>query len=118
MPKFRKKPLVVEAIQWTGDNYDDVMVFTEGNAGNITDLRGDTIVLLTREGKMSCPKGDWIVKEPNPTADRKFYPIKNEIFQKTYDQVPEKCTACGAREPSNLIPAEPHFLCEVCIRNP
>lgn len=94
MPKFRKKSVVVEAILWNGDNYDEVMVFAGGNAGNIIDLRGGTIIILTHEGKMAADKGDWIIKEPFPTDDRKFYPCKPDIFDKTYEPVGEVYTEC------------------------
>lgn len=118
MPKFRKKPLVVEAVQWTGSNYDEIMEFAGGGSGNIVDQRGRHLVIHTREGKMTADVSDWVVKEPNPTADRKFYPVKDEIFKTIYDRIPEKCTACGVNEPSNLIPAEPHFLCKTCATHP
>ena len=32
MTKYRKKPVVIDAIQWTGDNYAEIFEFTEGNA--------------------------------------------------------------------------------------
>jgi hypothetical protein len=111
MPRFRKKPVVIDAILWDGDNYDEVMVFTKGNAGNITDLRGDTIVVKTLEGDMKAPKGNWILKG----VAGEFYPCDPEIFDRTYVQVPEKCPSCGQHPPEEL---HPDFLCETCITHP
>jgi hypothetical protein len=36
---------------------------------------------------MKAFPGDWIIKEPFPTTDRKFYPCKRDIFEKTYESL-------------------------------
>lgn len=117
MPLFRKKPLAVEAIFWSGDNYDDVVVFASGNAGNIVDLRGEhTIVIRMRDSPaVMVARSEWIIKEPFPTPDRKFYTCEPSTFDKTHDQVPEKCPCCRTRSPQ---PTHPGFLCITCITNP
>jgi len=112
MPRFRKRPVVIEAILWSGDNYDEVMAFTKGNAGNFTDLRDDTIIIKTLEGDSPpVKKGTWIIKG----VEGEFYPCDARILDKTYDRVPEKCPACGRNKPE---PTHPDFLCMTCIRNP
>lgn len=119
MPLFRKKPIVVEAVFWSGDNYDEVMVFCGGGSGNIVDLRGasdEVVVIHTRNGpSVQATKGEWIVKEPFPAETRKFYTCEAATFDKTFEQVPEKCTCCGRHKPE---PSHPGFLCMTCIRNP
>ena len=85
--KFRKKPVVVEAIRWTGRNTDEVLAF--GNSGPNPkwghDYRVDPtrlqVHILTLEGTMVASVGDWIIKGVNG----EFYPCKPDIFDKTYE---------------------------------
>jgi len=96
--KFRKKPVEVEAIQWNGNTNRAEIVAFVGKELN-TELESETaylagiappifsLLIETKEGVMKAFKGDWIVKEPFPTGDRDFYPVKNEIFVNTYDVV-------------------------------
>jgi hypothetical protein len=82
MPKFRKKPVVIDAVQWTGDmgaveavHGRQFPTYGEGRHGSIR--------IATLEGDHECRPMDWIIKGVNG----EFYPIKNEIFKKTYDEV-------------------------------
>lgn len=94
--KFKKKQVVIEAIQWNGNsNREDVVDFVGKEIKS--ELESETaylagkgapifsLLIETKEGVMKALKGDWIIKEPFPTGDRDFYPCKNEIFLKTYD---------------------------------
>lgn len=91
--KFRKKPVVIEAIQWNNLNYKEISEFV-----GITlapDLEYETAYLAgkgapifslsipTLEGKMKAMPNDWIIKGVNG----EFYPCKPDIFEKTYDSV-------------------------------
>ncbi len=94
--KFKKKPIVVEAIQFITDaqfnNTEECIQFTEGTAYRDCDRDEegvfDYLVIPTPEGDMSCTHGDWIIKEPFPTDDRRFYPCKEKMFWKTYENIP------------------------------
>lgn len=79
--KFRKKPVVIEAIEYTG-NKAEIMVFMRVSRliGSDTD---NGIVIKTLEGDMRAVPGDWIIKGVNG----EFYPVKDDIFQKTYEKV-------------------------------
>jgi hypothetical protein len=83
--KFRKRPIEVEAIEFTGRNHAEVFEFCPP-AGRET-MRGHTITIPTRDGKMLAAPGDWIIREPFPTGDRQFYPCKPELFRATYEPV-------------------------------
>ena len=93
MAKYRKKPVVVEAIQYKGE-------------GNIGDKRGDVpdwiwraleegflkatngtgpLVIDTMEGKMTVSPNDWIIKG----VIGEIYPCKPDIFEQTYELVEE-----------------------------
>lgn len=79
MPKFRKKPVVIEAHQWfPGRKVEGV---TEHDTGSsITEVIG---FIDTLEGRMTAMPGDWII---TGVAGEK-YPCKDQIFRATYDPV-------------------------------
>lgn len=78
--KFRKKPVEVEAIKYTGDNPHEIKTFTKGQA---QETMGDFLVISTLEGDMQANVGDWIIKG----VKGEFYPIKDDIFKETYEPV-------------------------------
>lgn len=89
MAKFRKKPVVIEAVQFTRDNWEAVQSFTEGNAHTLTiEKRIDgkhtcitTCIIPTLEGQHIATEGDWIIKG----VAGEFYPCKPDIFKQTYE---------------------------------
>lgn len=80
MGKYRKKPVVVDAIQWTGDNELEVFYFL--NDGLI-DIKNRVVRIETLEGVMSASVGDYIIKG----IKGEFYPCKPDIFEMTYEPV-------------------------------
>lgn len=85
--KFRKKPVVIEAVQFTGGNYVAVEQFVCDPASfSIGVIRGVYKVFInTLEGTMTVSPGDWIIKGVNG----EYYPCKPDIFEKTYERVEE-----------------------------
>lgn len=82
MNKYRKRPVVIEAVQWTGDNTAEIANFT--NAEWSRNHNGNTTLEIpTLEGVMTASKGDFIIKGVNG----EFYPCKPDIFEKTYELV-------------------------------
>lgn len=80
MPKaYRKKPVVISAIQWNGDNIDEMQRFL--NVHFI--VTGEQAFIQTLEGMMCADKGDYIICG----VHGEFYPCKPDIFKKTYDEV-------------------------------
>lgn len=57
--KFRKKPIIIKAIQWTGHNTKECMEFVDFN--NIIAFPF-YFEIKTLEGNMIVNKGDWIIK--------------------------------------------------------
>lgn len=97
--RFRKKPVVVEAFQWTGDLikddppkwFDDAMDKTwtsEGSARFLVGTDSIWIQISTLEGIHRASIGDWIIQG----VDGEIYPCKPEIFKKTYEEVQKKAT--------------------------
>lgn len=79
---FVKKPVEVQAIQWTGDNYEEIQEFV-GKDGCVRS--GDTLLVYTLEGDHHASIGDWIIRG----IKGEFYPCKPDIFEKTYDEKKE-----------------------------
>jgi hypothetical protein len=80
--KYRKRPIVIDAIQWTGDNINQIW-----GAFGATDLYGPTeknptwIIIGTLEGEMRADLGDWIIRG----VKGELYPCKPDIFDATYE---------------------------------
>ena len=79
--KYRKKPVVIEAIQWTSDNLSEIDKFTQGKVKN----HESVLIIPTLEGEMYASLSDYIIKGVNG----EFYPCKHDIFDKTYEEVTE-----------------------------
>lgn len=88
--KFRKKPIEVEAYEWTG-NFQELIKWANTtqligsyNFKHVTGWFGrDVLVIGTNKGKMTAAKGDWIIKG----IRGEFYPVKPDIFKYTYEKV-------------------------------
>lgn len=78
---YIKKPIPVEAIQWTGDNFDDIHDFIIGQPIVITTF--NELVISTLEGEMKAPIGSWIIRGPLG----EYYPCRKDVFEKTYDPI-------------------------------
>lgn len=87
--RFRKKPVVIEAVQFTGANQREVLSFAYPNLSEDALFAAETmslpVVIGTLEGDMKASCGDWIIKGVNG----EFYPCKPDIFEKTYEAVEE-----------------------------
>lgn len=92
MPKFRKKPVEIEAAQFDGTwpsvngwltalGYDEDGDGTDG--GPACHMDGSRLVIQTLEGDMTAMPGDWIIRG----VQGEFYPCKPDIFAETYDAV-------------------------------
>lgn len=82
MPKFRKKPVVIEAVQWTGDNLREIKAFM-GVESVPYDAGKDSFLIHTLEGNHEASKGDWVIRG----VKGEFYPCKPDIFDQTYEKV-------------------------------
>lgn len=86
--KFRKKPVVIDAIQWTGMNHGEIKDFLgdKFEGGGFSETTGDFITIHTLEGNMRADQNDWIIRG----VKGEFYPCKPDIFEATYEAVGEE----------------------------
>lgn len=78
MAKYRKKPVVIEAIQWNGENTMEILKWVGDKA-----YLHDSIYIKTLEGDHKATIGDYIIKG----IKGEFYPCKPDIFKATYEKV-------------------------------
>lgn len=94
--KFVKKPVVIDAVEWTGGNHREMYNFLTGTVGCVMEASGETfyidhgsadggLVIKTLEGQHIASIGDWIIKG----IKGEFYPCKPDIFALTYDRLLE-----------------------------
>lgn len=88
--KFKKKPIVIEAIQLKWENWNEICEFVSedyfgGGFNPNKDIDVVGLKIKTLEGTMEAVENDWIIKGING----EFYPCKPDIFEKTYEEVVE-----------------------------
>lgn len=88
MARYRKRPVIIEAFQWTGgiDQTEDPEWIVEAiKRGDVYYQGGDVpyLTIDTLEGKMRANVGDFIVKG----ISGEIYPCKPDIFVATYEAV-------------------------------
>ena len=85
MPKYRKKPVVIEAVQLTPDMMPPDWLVTAQSTGIFCQRRnadGDTYwCIKTLEGEMKISPKDWIIKG----IKGELYPCKPDVFERTYE---------------------------------
>ncbi|HET0217795.1 prophage Lp2 protein 33 [Streptococcus pneumoniae] len=80
--KYRKKPVVVEAVKWTGENVKEIATFM-GIESVPYDLNTRKLSIVTLEGIMEASQGDYIIKG----VQGEIYPCKQNIFAETYEEL-------------------------------
>ena len=86
MAKYRKKPIVVDAEQFTGEslrNTELVKLVDGAGVLSIEDYEDSHLEIPTLEGVMRANVGDWIIKG----VKGEIYPCKPDIFEATYEAV-------------------------------
>ena len=80
MAKYRKKPVVIDAIRWDGGNLLELVGFVDDESV-LVDV--GNIFIRTLEGYMKISIGDYIIKG----VKGEFYPCKPDVFEMTYERV-------------------------------
>lgn len=88
--KYRKKPVIIEAMQFTEDavDYGELDAWLADQVGrdkfmfHVSPHR-TSLLIQTLEGTMVASPGDWVIKG----VQGEFYPCKPDIFEATYEAV-------------------------------
>ena len=81
--KYRKKPVVIDAVQFDGSEEGAQVV--DAFVGHHLEARSGGLIIPTLEGEHIASPGDWIIKG----VKGEFYPCKPDIFAATYDKEPQ-----------------------------
>lgn len=88
--EYRKKPVIIEAIQYTGKNGFEIRKWSDTNVlespvlePTEDNLTGEYLQIYTLEGTMTAIVGDYIIRG----IQGEYYPCKPDIFHKTYEEV-------------------------------
>lgn len=79
--QYIKKPVVIEALEWTGENQAELYQFVPPH---LRIEEEDGLQIVTLEGNHKANIGDFIIKG----IKGEFYPCKPDIFALTYDEMP------------------------------
>ena len=94
--KFRKKPVVIEAVQLRWDTWSEMCDFAD--VGRLEDGKPQGVpgeddkirmAIPTLEGLMTADENDWIIRG----VKGELYPCKPDIFEATYEKVEEEVPA-------------------------
>ncbi|MFI9331949.1 hypothetical protein ACIGZJ_30960 [Kitasatospora sp. NPDC052868] len=88
MTRFRKRPVEIDAIQFTRDSFRAAVRFVpiEQFSAAGEDEQGLFLTIDTLEGSMRASEGDWIIRG----VQGEHYPCKPGIFAATYEPVTEE----------------------------
>lgn len=75
---YKKLPVEVECVKWTGDNIADVCDFCPD-----ADMNNGNLIIKTLEGVMVALEGDFIIKG----IEGEFWACRSDIFEKTYSLI-------------------------------
>ena len=79
--KWRKKPVVIEALHYHGEESVNLVRLWVGNARPLHHLGDGRLGIETLEGVMTLAPDDWLIKG----VKGEFYPCKPDIFEATYE---------------------------------
>ena len=90
MAQYRKKPVVIEAVQFNGPMpfekcptwFFEALMLPVGAQGRIWQS-GETLVISTLEGDLAAQSNDWIIRG----GKGEIYPCKPDLFEATYEPV-------------------------------
>jgi len=94
--RYRKKPVVIEAMKWIGCEHRIMACFLGANVDEYLKDHGDNfyidhskvvggLIIKTLEGEHLASIGDFIIKG----VQGELYPCKPDIFEATYEKVEE-----------------------------
>lgn len=92
--RYRKRPIIIEAMQWTGANSDAVVAFVgtverpdsewlgkDGFVASASD-HSACLYVAANNGWLDVDQGEWVAKDSEG-----YYPIKEPVFARTYEEL-------------------------------
>lgn len=97
MARFRHVPVEVEAVQWTGSNWGEIVDAFAFRPGRLAhDPSSHSLLVYAPDGRMRCMAGDWVLCDQEGI----FSVQRDEAFQVNYASIPDpplgaEPTCCG-----------------------
>ena len=88
MAKYRTKPCEIEAVQWNGDNLDEIIQFADKKNLMVKfkqNAKAPELKIKTLEGDMEASVNDYIIRG----LRGEYYPCKPDVFEKKYELIKE-----------------------------
>lgn len=127
--KYKKKPVIIDAVQWTGKNHREMFDFLTENTFKEESMTvsGDHfyidhnkveggLIIKTLEGEHLATIGDYIIRG----VKGEYYPCKEDIFHQTYEIEESNTLTWGdgwgtiTIPPTNLVPFHTICGCTTC----
>lgn len=113
--RYQKKPVAVEAVRWTGYNFEEIKSFVGCSCGLRGSYMNPDLIIHTLEGDHHALVGDYIIKG----VHGEFYPCKPDIFMETYEEVEPEEYRVGQRSGKALMrEAKQLTIQEFMAKNP
>ena len=87
MGQFRKKPVLVDAVQFSGGYSDEIEAFIPRSHREVHFPGAVELRVLVHGGWATPDYGDWIVKETGGEFGLICYVVPDDIFSQTYERV-------------------------------
>src|SRR5215469_11687543 len=110
--KFRKKPVVIDAVRYDGKNLSEILDFAGRDNVELRSRTGGQLMITTLEGEHIASVGDWIIRG----VKGEFYPCKPDIFEATYEEVNAMTGGRNVRIPHPYRPSDAAGWCSSCGR--
>ena len=76
---YKKKPVIVSAVQWDGSNLQEINTFTDNKAM----VKNNILIIFTLESTVVAEVGSYIIKD----VKGEYYPCRGDIFEDTYEEI-------------------------------
>jgi len=85
--KYRKRPLVIDAVLWNGRDTFEIVTFVGKSNKIFTNPHNQELLYVMFKGnELHLNPGDWLIRG----VKGELYPCTNEVFEATYDEVVEE----------------------------
>lgn len=81
MARFRKLPVVIDAVRWSGSNWHEVLELETQRPPRVFIAEQNDLYIETLEGRMRADVGDYVIRG----VSGELYPCKPDIFKATYE---------------------------------
>lgn len=87
--RYRKRPIIIEAMQWTGANSDEIRSWMvedvdgkEWFTTNDDAAHTAQLFVAANHAWLTIEQGEWVAKDSEG-----YYPIKEPVFARTYEEL-------------------------------